>query len=115
MEAESKADRQNIAQQAAIRATEGIATGISKHVCTDVTNSVLRKVDGNAEMITTADQPATISVLDEPVEILYWQFDFCKQTSANIEVLKAKHTKVKVFGLETRPHDDGECRVCGGA
>ena len=52
------------------------------------------------EMIETVDRPATTSVLDALVKILQWQFDFRKQISANVEVLKTKHTKVKVFGLK---------------
>ena len=113
VDAESEADRQNIARQAAIGAKEGTAAGISKHVGTDVTDSVLREADGNAkkvdewhlheiitEMIAAADRPATTSVLDALVEILQWQFDFRKRISANVEVLKAKNTKVKAFGLE---------------
>ena len=40
------------------------------------------------------------SVLDALVEILQWQFDFRKRISTNAEVLKAKNTKVKAFGLK---------------
>ena len=51
VDAESEADRQNIARQAAIGAKEGTAAGISKHVGTDVTDSVLREADGNAKKV----------------------------------------------------------------
>ena len=51
-------------------------------------------------MIAAADLPATNSVLDALVEILQWQFDFRKKVSANVEVLKAKNTKVKAFRLK---------------
>ena len=37
------APRKNIARQAAIGAKEGTAAGISRHVGTDVTDSVLRE------------------------------------------------------------------------
>ena len=93
VDAESEADRQNIARQAAIGAKEGTAAGISKHVGTDITESVLRKVDGNkkkvdewqlheiiTQMIAAADRPATTSILDALIEIQQWQFDF-SQTS----------------------------------
>ena len=49
VDAESEADRQNTARQAAIGAKEGTAAGISKHVGTAVTDSVLREADGNAK------------------------------------------------------------------
>ena len=52
-------------------------------------------------MIAAADQPATTSVLDTRIEILQWQSDFLKYINANVEMSKAKNTKVKVFGLET--------------
>ena len=41
VDAKSEADRQNIAQQAAIGAKEDTVAGISKHVGTNVTNSIL--------------------------------------------------------------------------
>ena len=74
-----------------------------------------READGNAkkmdewhlheiitEMIAAADRPATASVHGALDTILQWQFDFCKRISANVEVLKAKNTKVKAFGLEAK-------------
>ena len=48
---EDKADRQNIAQQAAIGVNEGTTAGISKHVGTNVTDSVLREADGNTKKV----------------------------------------------------------------
>ena len=51
IDAKSKADRQNIARQVAIGAKEDTATGISKHVGTDVTDSVLRETDSNAKKV----------------------------------------------------------------
>ena len=41
VDAESKTDHQNVTQQAVIGAKEGTAADISKHIGTDVTNSVL--------------------------------------------------------------------------
>ena len=49
VDAESKADRQNIARQAAIGTKEGTAAGISKHIGTDITNIVLQEVNGNVK------------------------------------------------------------------
>ena len=85
VDAESEADCQNIARQAAIGAKEDTAAGISRHVGTDVTDSVLHEADGNkkkvdewqlheiiTEMIAAADRPATTSVLDALIEILQW-------------------------------------------
>ena len=113
VDAENEVDRQNIARQAAIGAKEGTAAGISKHVGTNVTNSVLREADGNVkkvdkwqlheiitEMIAAADRPATTTILDALVELLQLQFDFRKRVSANVELLRAKNTEVKAFGLE---------------
>ena len=79
---ESKADRQNIARQAAIGAKKDTATGISKHGETDVADSVLQEVDGNkkkvgwqlqeiiTKMIAAADCPATTSILDALIKRL---------------------------------------------
>ena len=49
VDAESKADHQNTARQGDIGIKEGTAAGISKHVNTDVTDSVLREAGGNTE------------------------------------------------------------------
>ena len=97
VDAESKADRQNIARQATIGAKEGTAAGISKHVGIDVTDSVLREADGNAKkvdewqlheiitkMIAAADRPATTTILDALVGLLQLQFDFRKRVRANV-------------------------------
>ena len=51
VDAESEAGRQNIPRHAAIGAKEGTTAGIRKHVSTNVTNSVLRKADGNAKKV----------------------------------------------------------------
>ena len=51
MDAKSKIDRQNIACQVAIRVKEGTAAGISNHVGTDVTDSVLCEADGNRKKV----------------------------------------------------------------
>ena len=51
VDAESEADRQNIAQWVAIAAKEGTGAEISKHVGTDVTNRVLREADSNARKV----------------------------------------------------------------
>ena len=85
VDTESKANYQNIARQAGIRAKEGTAAGISKHVGTSITDSVLLEADGTTkkvdewhlykiikEMITTKDQPANTNILDTLVTILQW-------------------------------------------
>ena len=51
VDVESKADHENIAQQAAIRAKEGTAAGITKHGGTDVTDSAIQEADGNAKKV----------------------------------------------------------------
>ena len=42
------------------------------------------------EIIVAKDRPATTSALDVFIKILQWQFDFHKQISANVKVLKVK-------------------------
>ena len=51
-------------------------------------------------MIAVAARPATTTILDALVKLLQLQFDFRKRVSANVELLRAKNTKVKSFGLE---------------
>jgi hypothetical protein len=80
---------------------------------TSITNSVLSKSDNNAKkvnkwhirknsnkMIAATNLPATTSVLNALINILQWKFDFRKRFSANIEMLKVKNNKMKVFGLK---------------
>ena len=49
VDAASEADRQNTAQQVTIEAKGGTAAGISKHVDTNVTGSVLQEAGGNTQ------------------------------------------------------------------
>ena len=51
VDAKSEADRQNIARQATIGAKEGTAKGISKHLGSNVTDSVLCEADGNTKKV----------------------------------------------------------------
>ena len=51
-------------------------------------------------MITATDRPAMTSVLNALFKILQWKFYFLKRISVNVDVPKAKITKVKAFGLK---------------
>ena len=55
----SEAGRQNIAQQAAIGTKEGPVTGISKHVTTNVTDSVLHEAQGRGQPAEGREVAAT--------------------------------------------------------
>ena len=49
-------------------------------------------------MIAATNWPTTTNVLDTLIEILYLQFNCQKRIRAKVKVLRAKNTKVKMFG-----------------
>jgi hypothetical protein len=116
-DAQDEADRRNYAYQAAIGTKEGAAEAITAKVGSDVTDAVLRNIDGNdnkgvdewtlAEVIEAAKQgairPTTIDILLQVIAAFQFQFDFRKKVATNMEQLRAKVNRVISYGIT---HDD---------
>lgn len=112
-DAQDEADRRNYAYQAAIGAKEGAAEAITQKVGSDITDSVLRNIDGNDnkgvdeytlyEIIEAAKQgairPGTGDILQQVVSTMNFRFDFRKKIATNMEQLKSKVSRVVSYGI----------------
>ena len=118
-DAQDEADRRNYAIQATIGAKEGVAEAITNKVGSDITDSVLRNVDGNDNKgvdeynlyeviqatIQGAIRPTMTEILTQKIAVINYTFDFRKKVATNMEVLRAKANRVISFGIS---HDDTE-------
>ena len=50
-------------------------------------------------VISGADRPATINILEQLIEILSFQFDFQKKVYANVELLRSKPASMETYGV----------------
>ena len=108
-ESQDKANRLNLNCQSIISAKEGAITDITDKVGIDITDIVLRTMNGDyfkgindynlheivSAEITGADRPATNTLLDNISGILGYAFNFQKKVNTNMELLRARaaHTK----------------------
>eukprot|EP00956_Cyclotella_meneghiniana_P030944 scaffold79700_cov45-Cyclotella_meneghiniana.AAC.4 len=118
-DAQDEADRRNYAIQATIGAKEGAAEAITNKVGSDITDSVLRNVDGNDNKgvdeynlyeviqatIQGAIRPTMTEILTQKIAVINYTFDFRKKVATNMEVLRAKANRVISYGIS---HDDTE-------
>ena len=112
-DAQEEADRENLLNQAIIGAKEGATEGITEMVGSEITDAVLRTIDGNDfksvdeyhlhELIEAAfsgaDRPATVDVLELACEIMGFHFNFQKKVHANVELLRAKAASLSAYGI----------------
>jgi hypothetical protein len=112
-EAQEEADRLNVINQSVIGAKEGVVEAVSKLVGSDITDAILRTADGSdfksiddftlyEEMkvaIDGADRPSTNDVLEQLIEVINHQFDFCKKVSVNMELMQSNAARMATYGI----------------
>jgi len=112
-DAQEEADRLNQIYQAVIGAKEGATKAIIEKVGTDITDSVIRTIDGTdykgiddyqlSELVDAAIQgaarPATSDILTLLNNVVSHTFDFQKRVSHNVELLKARAAKLAAYGV----------------
>ena len=98
--AQEEADRHCVAAQAMIGAKEGVIEALTEMVRSYITDSILRTSDSDFKGVNkytihdvmqtayeNADCPPTTNVVEQLIEVLHYNFDFCKKVSANMEVV----------------------------
>ena len=116
-EAIEAAERLNFAIQATIGTKVGAAEGISEKVGAAITDSILRRTDGNSlkgpdeyklsevleAAIAGAIRPTTNTILETLLAAIQYTFDFRKTIAANMEQLRVKAKRVQSYGIT---HDE---------
>ena len=112
-EAQDEANRLNLNCQGVIGAKEGSATAITYKVGSDVSNIVLRTVNGDyfkviddyklhkivSAEITGADRPATNTVLEQLADVLGYAFNFQQKVNTSMELLRARVARMQSYGI----------------
>ena len=116
-DAQDEANRRKHYHQAVISVKEGVKEAIVLKVGTDVTDPVLRDVNGQdykgiddftlhqlkEAVIAGADCPNTPDVLKQLLAAINFVFDFRKKVSANVELLNSHCAKLQSYGISVDP------------
>jgi hypothetical protein len=112
-EAQEEANQPNVINQLVSGAKEGVVKAITKLVGSDVTDAILQMVDGRnhknikdftrfevmKSAIDGADQPSTNDVLEQLLEVINHNFDFCKKISINMELMQSNVAQMATYGI----------------
>ncbi len=102
-EAQEEADQLNVINQLVIDAKEGVVEAITKLVCSNVTDAILRTANGSnhksidkftlykvmKSAINGTDQPSTNNVLEQLLKVINHNFNFCKKVSVNMVLMQS--------------------------
>jgi hypothetical protein len=102
-EAQEEASQLNVINQLVISTKEGVVKAITKLVGSVVTNAILRTANGSNHKsineftlykvmklaIDSANRPSTNNVLEQLLEIINHNCDFCKKISVNMELMQS--------------------------
>jgi hypothetical protein len=112
-EAQEEAKWLNAINQLVIGAKEGVVEAITKLVGSNVTDAILRTAnDSNHKSINEftlyevmkvaidgANQPSTNKELDQLIEVINHNFDFCKKVRVNMELLQLNAAWMALYGI----------------
>jgi hypothetical protein len=112
-EAQEEADRLNVINQSVIGAKEGVVEAITKLVSSNVTDAILRTANGSdhksinnftlfevmKSAIDGADRPSTNDMLEQLLEVINHNFDFCKKVSINMEPRQSNAAQMATYGI----------------
>ena len=112
-EAQDESNRLNLNCQAGISAKEGTATAVTDNVGSDVTDIVIRKVNGDnfkgiddyelqkifSAKINGADPPSANTVLEQLASVLRYAFNFQQKVITNMELLQARVARLQLSGI----------------
>ncbi len=113
VEAQEEADQLNVINQLVIGTKEGVVEAITKLVGSDVTNAILWTTnDSNHKSIDkftlnkvmkmsidSTNQPSTSNVLEQLLEVINHNFDFCKKISVNMELMQSNAAQMATYGI----------------
>jgi hypothetical protein len=112
-EAQEEAHQLNVINQSVIGAKEGVVKAITKLVGSNVTNAILwtangsdhKSIDRNTlyEVMKLAidgtDQPSTNNMLEQLLEVINHNFDFCKKVSINMELMQSNTVQMAMCSI----------------
>jgi hypothetical protein len=112
-EAQEEANQLNVSNQLVIGAKEGVVEAITKLVGSNVTDAILRTANSSdnksinnftlfevmKSAINGADQPSTNNVLEQLLEVINHNFDFCKKVSVNMELTQLNAAQMPTYGI----------------
>jgi hypothetical protein len=112
-EAQEEANQLNVINQSAIGAKEGVVEAITKLVGSDVTDAILWTANGSdhksignltlyevmKSAIDGTDQPSTNNVLEQLLEVINHNFDFCKKVSINMELMQSNAAHMATYDI----------------
>jgi hypothetical protein len=102
-EAQEEADQLNVINQLVIGAKEGVVEAITKLVGSNITDAILRTAHGSDHKsinnftlfeviklaINRADRSSTNDRLEQLLEVINHNFDFCKKISISMELMQS--------------------------
>ncbi len=112
-EAQEEANRLNVINQSIIGAKEGVVEAVSKLVGSDITDAILQTADGSdfksfndytlyevmKAAIDRANRPTKNDVLEQPIEVINYPFDFRKKVSVNMELMQSNAAQMAKYGI----------------
>ena len=112
-DAQDKANRLNVTNQAVIGTKEGTTAAFTELIDSNITDTVLRTADGKdfklidnyklekifVAVVSGANRPAAIDILKQLVEVLSFQLDFQKKVHANVELLRSKPASMETYSV----------------
>jgi hypothetical protein len=113
VEAQEEANQLNVINQSVIGTKEGMVKAITKLVGSNVINAVLRTANGSDHKsikvfnlfevmklaIDGANQPSTNNMLEQLLEVINHNFDFCKKVSNNMELMQSNTAQMATYGI----------------
>ncbi len=90
-----------------------LVEAITKFVGSNITNAILQTAKGSNHKsinkftlykvmkvaINGADQPSTNNLLEQLIEVIYHNFDFCKKVSVNMELMQSNAAQMAMYGI----------------
>ena len=103
----------SVINQSIIGAKGGVVEAVSKLVGSDITDAILRTVDGSdfksiddfriyevmKVAIDGADLPTTNDVLEQLLEVINHPFDFRKKVSVNMELMQSNAARMATYRI----------------
>jgi hypothetical protein len=112
-EAQEEANQLNVINQLVIGAKEGVVEAITKLVGSSVTNAILWMASGSdhkstknftlfevmKSAINGTNQPSSNDVLEQLLEVINHNFNFCKKVSVNMELMQLNAAQMATYGI----------------
>jgi hypothetical protein len=113
VEAQEEANQLNVINQLVIGTKEGVVKAITKLVGSNVTNAILRTANGSNHKsiddftlfevmklaINGADLPSTNNMLEQLLEVINHNFDFCKKISVIMKLMQSNAAHMAMYGI----------------